>query len=320
MSEPEKQKKSLEDKVNEWLSEEGYGLEFLTADIFSKRNFQVRQGYYVRDEQTQTPREIDVIAQEIRVLASNLADKFSYLRIEYVVECKWSKDKPWVVFSSYNHAMSPSDCIRQTIASLTGASILWTLAADTKVQNLEMFSVPPRPGYGGRQALSKGNDIFYSTMQSIISSASSLAKSYDKFPIYDVGQALENATIIFPVIVIDGRLFEAYFDEMSGKTKLDEVKTIRVHWRGAEVSANMVTVDLVTLEELDNFVKNRRSEIDTVLDAMQNGLGSIQYCYTQKSLSSLKISRSARRLIELPFVLEKIRQLEEEAELRGRED
>ncbi len=317
MSEPEKNKKPLKDEVEEWLSKEGYGLEFLTADIFSKHDFKVRQGYYVRDEQTRNLKEIDVIAHETRTLATPLPDKLSHLRIEYVVECKWSKNKPWVVFSSYNHAMSSSECIRQTIASLTGSAILWTLGTDLTVQNLNMFSTPPRPGYSGRQALGEGKDIFYSTMQSIISAASSLAKSYDRHPIYDVGQTLENATIIFPVIVIDGRLFEAYFDEISGKTKVDEVKTIRIHWRGAEVSANTVTVDLVTLEELDNFVKSCRLEIDSVLDAIQDGLGAIQNCYIQKSLSPLKISHSDRRIIELPFVLEKIRQLEEEAKSRN---
>ena len=83
--------KSLPDKVREWLSSEGYPLEFVTAHTFRDNKFNVRQGRYVHDPNSGTPREVDVLAQE----TFDLED--SFMRISYPVECKWSRDKPWVI-------------------------------------------------------------------------------------------------------------------------------------------------------------------------------------------------------------------------------
>jgi hypothetical protein len=44
-SEPEK---SLQDRVKEWLVNEGYPIEFRTAREFLKHGFTVRQGHYVK--------------------------------------------------------------------------------------------------------------------------------------------------------------------------------------------------------------------------------------------------------------------------------
>lgn len=320
MSSDKKPEKSLEENVTDWLSTEGYGLEFLAANIFSEQGFSVHQGNYVRDKESQIPREIDVVAEVTASMESLLSDKQSHLRIEYIVECKWSAEKPWVVFSSPNNRMAPSACITQSIASHTGHALLWTLVGDTELQKLDTFSVPERPGYGGRQAFSKSNDVFYSAMQSITSAASSLAKSYDPRNGFDLRPILEWATVVLPIIVIDGKIFDVYFDERTGKTAINQVNHVRLHWKGAEARSHIVTVDLVTLEELSNFVKQRRKEADVILERMQTCLTHIQNCYTQKSLVPLEITKGPRGMIGLPYVLERIRQIEEEAKLRSNQD
>jgi hypothetical protein len=86
---------SLPDKVLEWLNEQGYPTEFQVANICDRHGFRVFQGYHVRGEDPDVPREIDVLAQTDRISTNNYL-----IRVCHVIECKWSKDKPWVVLTS----------------------------------------------------------------------------------------------------------------------------------------------------------------------------------------------------------------------------
>src|SRR4051794_35033755 len=84
----------LATKVDEWLRHEGYPLEYITAATFHQMGFGIWQGVYVRSSSDENPREIDVIG------LYDSSDEDVLLRVEYVIECKWSRDKPWVVFTS----------------------------------------------------------------------------------------------------------------------------------------------------------------------------------------------------------------------------
>jgi hypothetical protein len=55
-------KEDLKCKVSQWLAKEGYPTEFQTASIFRRHHFRVFQGYHVRENDSETPREIDVLA------------------------------------------------------------------------------------------------------------------------------------------------------------------------------------------------------------------------------------------------------------------
>ncbi|HEY9713755.1 MAG TPA: hypothetical protein V6C72_09810, partial [Chroococcales cyanobacterium] len=101
------------------------------------------------------------------------------IQIHHVIECKYSGDKPWVIFTANAHQIAPSACANQTISSRFGRSIAWTLAGDRAIPRLGLFGCPKRGGFGGRQAFSKGSDQFYNAMQSVVSKANSLANSYD---------------------------------------------------------------------------------------------------------------------------------------------
>jgi hypothetical protein len=165
---------SLVDRVTSWLNSEGYPTEFRAANTFQKYGFHTRQATYVRGDVEGSKREIDVLAS-ITVHAS-----WGFLRIAYVAECKWSADKPWVVFTSPTHQMAPSACIAQTISSKLGEAILWAVAGDESLQSLHMFSTPMAGGVGGRQAFSKGNDVFYSAVQAAVSNSTSYIAEYDQ--------------------------------------------------------------------------------------------------------------------------------------------
>ncbi len=74
---------TLKEKVENWIAQEGYPLEFQTAHVFRNSGFWVLQGHYVKDEKNNQVREIDVLAISDKDLNGIL------LRIEHIIECKW---------------------------------------------------------------------------------------------------------------------------------------------------------------------------------------------------------------------------------------
>lgn len=294
----EKTHKPLRKRVAEWLSGEGYPLEFRVAEKFREARFQVRQGQYVRDPETHLPREIDVLASRTRSRNRHLA------RVYNVVECKYSRHKPWVVFTGPSR-ISPAACIAQTIATDAGHAALWALAGDEGLQNLDVFSSPERPGFGGREAFSKNVDVFYNSMQSVVSLSYLLTQSYDKPPRYP-SEALKRAVVAFPVIVLDGTLFEAWFNRDSDELEVRERDRIRLHWRGAERWKMHATVDVVTVHSLSSFTERRSADATRVLAKVQGSVHEMRECIERKDLAPLTVTRAARGVLGMPPLLARI--------------
>ncbi len=284
--ETDKSNPTLQQKVTQWLSQEGYPLEFFTATTFRRHGFRVWQGQYAEDSKTSTVREIDVIACADREMAKG------FLRVEHVVECKWTKDKPWVVFCSKSSSMAMKACIAQTIASKLGQTILWLISDDKRLHKLTTFATPLNPGFGGRQVFSKDNDSFYTAIQSVISKAKSEADEYDapgrrrkKFP--------DEGGLFLPLIVIEGQLFEASYDETTQAIAVKEVSRTRLHWMGSETWRLHATVDIVVRDHLEDFVAQRKAEMDTILDAMYDGYQNIVESFQKQSLNALNLPQGS---------------------------
>ena len=162
------------------------------------------QGRYFEDP-TGKYREIDVEAQ------ADLKDDDVFLRLSHMVECKYARSKPWVVFTKEG-AIAPSAAIAQSIGSKTGRAAMRALAVDETVQALELFAEPTRSGFNGREAFSSGEvDLFYKTMKSVVSASVHGMSRYDG-PNELIEKQLGFAAIAFPTIVVDGQLFEAFYD------------------------------------------------------------------------------------------------------------
>jgi hypothetical protein len=194
----------LTDKVKAWLDAEGYPVEFRTAAEFREAQFETLQGLYVGEPGTDL-REVDVLARV------SLTHENVFFFAEFIVECKWSKDKPWVIFTSNEAVMGPSASIAQAVTSDLGRAALYCLAGSADLCALSLFATSGRGGFGGRQALSQkqDKDIFYSTVQSIV------AKTLAAVKLFDRGRQRmsmpRTGAIAFPVIVLEGELFEAYY-------------------------------------------------------------------------------------------------------------
>ncbi|NOH01035.1 MAG: hypothetical protein HND47_03175 [Chloroflexi bacterium] len=91
----EEQRNNLEKQILEWLKTQGYPLELEVALAFQKEGFSVFSSDWYEDYETGELREIDVTA-----LKWSDTSKPRHLQVCYRIECKTSREKPWVVFKS----------------------------------------------------------------------------------------------------------------------------------------------------------------------------------------------------------------------------
>ena len=145
---------------------------------------------------------------------------------------------------------------------------LSTMAGDPDLHTLDLFSTPDRPGFSGRQVFSQGNDLFYSAMQPVVDVSMLLMAQYDEPP-RRVGTLPRSAVIAFPMIVVDGQIFEAFFDEASQNMRVEPRQRVRVHWRGARSWRLHATIDVVSLDHLDDFLKTRAQDVTTFMQKLK---------------------------------------------------
>lgn len=286
---------NLVERVSAWLSKEGYPLEFSTAAQLRRAGFHVRQGEYVSDSDGGEPREIDVTA----TLTVQVRD--SLLRIYNLVECKWSKDKPWVLFAGAG-SMAQSAMITQGVASRTGSALLWARAGDRQLHGLSMFEAPTTPAFGGRQAFGDKNDTFYHALQGVVSKASLLAKSYDRTG-EKIDSLLRAAVVVFPVVVVEGVLLEAAYDGDGGQLRLREVPQIRLHWRGAASWRLHATVDIVAASALLEFAQHRYRDSTVLLRQLGLSFEQLHQCWRAGTLEHLEVTDGPRGIIGMPSLL-----------------
>ena len=89
--------KSTEEYLNEIkesLEKHGHSLEMRIAKVFQENGFSVSQFEYFVDQDTNLVRQIDVVASLSRIIAKQLVS------INLVIECKYTKKKPWVILQT----------------------------------------------------------------------------------------------------------------------------------------------------------------------------------------------------------------------------
>lgn len=253
---------SIHDKVASWLQSEGYPLEFKTASRFGEAGFRVSQGEYSRNSKGASPREIDVKASLTRV-----KDEFLFRAVN-VIECKYSVSKPWVNFVSRNHHIAHSACAAQSIGNDYGSAMIWSMCGNSLIRSMDLFKSPDEPCFGGRQAFSSGKDQFFDAVRAVSGSAVSIAEEYSR-P-YESKDGLPRACVlVFPIIVVQGKLFEAGLNESGTDTFVREVAKTRVHWRGSEDRSQFTTLDIVNFDYIDEFATNRLQECSQLLEIME---------------------------------------------------
>jgi hypothetical protein len=296
-------------KIGAWLLAEGYPLEFATASAFSEAGFDVLQAEYTAPTPQRPRREVDVVAHMSR------RDN-QLLRVEFVVECKWSADKPWVFFCG-GRGMTSAACATQSIGSQLAETLMWKEAANPALDELGLFRRTPRSAFGGRQAFSKSADVIFDAIRAVTGNCRALADSYDRGldRALEHGSLPESAVTTFPVIVVEGRLFEASAGEK--RLNLEEVPRTRLHFRGVRDQPFFIaTVDVVRADELESFARERAADTKALLEVMSAGLRELRERTADGRLDRLNVKPGSRGVLGVPPLLASLMRARAAAETR----
>lgn len=252
MTEPQE----LQKKLHSWLESEGYPLEMLVARSFHRAGFVVRQATYYADPETGVPREIDVIA------SAEIDHPDGIASLTYVVECKSSRDKPWVLFTSTDVRTPQVLGFYQRLGSDLGRRFLRSVRRKPAISALSALALGDHPGYAVVQALRSPNapDSAYAAVSQAVKAGKARARSEEELQ-EKSGEPM--LTIVEPLVVIDGPLFECSLSH-SHEIALSELGVGVLAWRHPVSGLDSVVVQIVALWSLDQYLERAKHALDTL--------------------------------------------------------
>jgi hypothetical protein len=236
-------KDQLETRISEWLTTQGYPLEMKVASALRKEDFFVNQSPYYTDPETNTSREIDIIATK--------GDEIGFLEVAFIIECKNSTERPWVLFTAERHEEGRNKfftfAILSDLARKKLVDRLWApLTLKDKVP-LNWFDKPERTAYGVTAAFTSGEDSAYkAVIGALKASINWNGPNKDEYS--------RPLRFVFPVVVFGGRLFETYLDA-NGKMVTQEVEEGFVTNNRSINGSVCSSVHVVTEKRLPTFCK-----------------------------------------------------------------
>jgi hypothetical protein len=277
-------------RTKQWLSQQGYPLEFSTAATFESHGFHTQQSVYIAHEEG-AYREMDVVASYV-----DEAEDRTY-RVSFIVECKWSRDKPWVVFTRGDTPVE--EPLAYTLASTLGEGVAWEMMNDLIYRDLLVYERRRRTGFGGRQAFSGDKDVFYSTLQGLGSAAVAFVRGEESSsPFVDPRAQVHFA---FPIVVVDAPLFEAYFKD--GEIQLEQVEYARIRWRRIAHRERPVFIEIVTAEAVSNYVGRLAVNMGALTSRMRRLGTAVSEAAIHKRWGEMKALPENFRHVMLPWYL-----------------
>jgi len=244
--------KDIISKVEKWINEEGYPLEMKVANAFRANGFEVLQSYYYQDPENNTLREIDMVA---------IAPEFTGItNIRFVVECKSSKKKPWVLFSSEHTLVNFNRLFSYCVNSDEARSALIDMGID-EFMDLPWMRKSSRIIYGLTQAFTNGPDATYTASTSVLKSAISIKRDLKN-------KRYSDFIFIFPVIVFEGTIFECYMGN-DGRLSLQEFERGDYFFR-VEIDGEVGTcIHILNSKCLSEFAKEAKNVANSLISLLK---------------------------------------------------
>jgi len=240
----------LNNRLMNWLEGQGYLFEMAVARHFQKAGFAVSLGDPYTDFDTHLEREIDVSAHR-----RSDPERRAVLTVTMRVECKSSRDKPWVVFHSGSEP-NPIFPFQFVCSSACRLFLVDAFKSDELRGHLSSSPLlnPPTTGYGLVQGFKDQQDVAHAAFFGSAKASVDLVSRYDApeivVPFLD---GPYNAGIAFPAILIDAPLFECFLSG-EGEPSLETVDISWVAWRASNPIHGTAVVPIVTLSAIDQLV------------------------------------------------------------------
>ena len=223
-----------------------------SAAAFQAEGFTVLQSDSYLDPDTSETREIDVIAYKGVILES-----FS-LHINYVIECKNSPDKPWVMFMG-NEMMLGSSIHLHRMANGLGKALFGYFASKRETRDL-LPKISNLRAYGMTEAF--GNEGASASHKAVISATKAALANAKATS--GANNGLNMCEIFLPLIVLEGKLAQASLDKVTSEPHFvltDQGSLIQRSPTGLQI------VDVVTASELVSYAQRASEQCDEIFAA-----------------------------------------------------
>lgn len=240
----------------------------VVAQTFQNANFAVIQGEYYQDFETQQYREIDITATTY----STEFEKPTVLEICCCIECRYSKEKPWIIFSANNNIFDIFPM--QLLASEMGQKLMWGMTSTADVWSTLGLSrlLQSIQGYGLTQAFTSGQDIAFQAVMSAYKAAVARIINSNNNRWMEPKETLISISI--PIVIIDGRIFKCELDG-DGNMNVIEVNVGIMRWRRenpVNTSSPVIIGTKIAIDEVIEYIKDlQQSLINTITNLYQNG-------------------------------------------------
>jgi hypothetical protein len=254
-------------ELRNWLGKAGYPFELSVGRIFRGYGWNTEHARFYSDPVTGKTREIDIVVSR----ATGTREPPRAVTISFVVECKRSRNKPWIVFSS------PETGARLLSADFVSGRMAYyaMLTASVADHPRATFKVDVRVGHSVVRAHSDNKDTdpsaAHSAVQAAITAAAALNGEYE---VFDLSQAPQSSIVhaFIPLVVIEGELFEFYLDATNTDV-LAPIDRALVVSKSPAIGQGLQAVPIVTASGLLNFVQQATKDTDaitaTILDNAQ---------------------------------------------------
>ena len=214
--------------------------------------FEVSQSDYYLDPDGGEPREIDLVLS-----VHNYKENFS-LSYNLFVECKSSRDKPWLLFGTPNELSETLTSENRLeffqlqhsfISNDLASTLLLQSTFNGNISNLyPRLNTEPLLGYGITQAFAQAGDAPFKAMMSTTKAALSHTKRFGALGL--------STPFIFstPVIVIDVPLLAVSFSSETNKLHIKEIRRGNLFWKHVVGGRSRIGVYIVTKPELPAFL------------------------------------------------------------------
>ncbi len=255
---------SIESNIKDWLKKQGYPLEMRVASAFQEQGFSITQSDYFRDPESDKYREIDVIAS-----IGTFADEERHIlfNISFVVECKNSNEKPWLLFQGLSEGLSIGTEIALRQANEPGRVALLEMSLQEDMKTNELFKLPSRLSYGITRAFGDKADVPYEAVLATCKATNALAQRPEVWS----ENRISAGEIFFPVVLVEGKLFECF---LNTKNEINLLQTNRgtLIFRNPAVGSDRTVVDVITLDGLPGYLQQIEASCQFILDRVKNGL------------------------------------------------
>jgi len=245
----------LKKKIQKWLKDQGYPLEMRVATSFRKKGFDVIQSHFYSDPENEIYREIDIVA--------SLPEFTGIIDISFVIECKSSKKKPWLLFTS-EHVLEGWNILNSfCIHSKPCRKALIDKGIETVIR-LPWMKKKDRVAYGITQAFKTGEDVTFKASTSVLKAAIARKK-------YLHERNLVPLVFVFPIIVLEGSAMECFIDG-KGRMSIKEIQE-GFYFLPLDIAGeNGTCIKILTVDRLARVIGQAKNISESILALLKDDI------------------------------------------------